>query len=472
MNDDELLALPAAALAAAIAARQTSATRAMRAVLDRAHRVQPALNAFVRIDDEAALAAAERADHALAAGGPVGPLHGVPMAHKDMYDRQGVACGWGSRIGGSVAATSTATVLQRLDAAGAIPFGVLNMAEFAFGPTGHNTHLGHCRNAWNPSRITGGSSSGSGTSVAARANWAALGSDTGGSIRLPAHFCGVVGLKPTTGRVSRAGAMPLSFSMDTVGPLTRTVGDCALLMRIIAGADPRDGTCVGRAVPDYVAECSRPVAGLRIGRPRGYFDEGCDRQVEAVLQASLERFADLGAIVVDVDLPDLTAWNAAGSLVISAEAAAVHRVWLQERPGDYTPQVRARLESGLVVPAAAYIDALRLRGIALEAFSAAVFDRVDVLHAPVFDGPTPTIAETDVGVGPNWGEVLARILRLTRPVNYLGLPALSVPAGFTDDGMPVGMQLIGRPFDESTLFALGAAYERSAALHARRPSAV
>jgi aspartyl-tRNA(Asn)/glutamyl-tRNA(Gln) amidotransferase subunit A len=441
----------------------------MEVTLARANAVQPRLNAFLRIDTDLALDAARLADQDLVRGHVRGPLHGVPMAHKDMYYRKGVASSYGGKIGPTRPAASTATALEKLDRAGAIQFGVLNMAECAFGPTGHNYHYGHCRNAWNPDFITGGSSSGSGTTVAARANFAALGSDTGGSIRLPATFCGTAGIKPTYGRVSRAGAMPLSFTMDTVGPLTRTVEDCALILAAIAGPDERDPTADPRAVPDYMAQLARPVAGLTIGRPRQYFYDGCDPEIAALMEASLEEFRRLGARVIEVDLPDIDSWNAAATMIISAEAAALHGNWLRTRPQDYSAQVRSRLESGLAVPAAAYIDSLRLRGVALAEFCASVFSKVDVLHAPVVGMQTPSIAESDVGGGPTMGALMARITRLTRPGNFLGVPALSVQAGFVDSGMPVGMQLLGRPFDEATLLAVGCAYQRATDHHLRQP---
>jgi aspartyl-tRNA(Asn)/glutamyl-tRNA(Gln) amidotransferase subunit A len=469
VTDNEILNLSCAALARAIAARRVSALKALEATLARAASVQPKLNCLLRLDSELALDAARLADREIARGHARGPLHGVPMAHKDMYHRAGVASSWGGRIGPSRPAPATATALERLDGAGAIQFGVLNMAECAFGPTGHNYHYGHCRNAWDPERITGGSSSGSGTSVAARANFAALGSDTGGSIRLPATFCGTAGVKPTYGRVSRAGAMPLSFSMDTVGPLARTVEDCALILGVLAGQDARDPTTDPRPVPDYMAALARPVAGLTVGRPRQYFYDDCDAEIATQMEASLEVFRKLGARVVDVDLPEMDPWNAAGSMIISAEAAALHGNWLRTRPQDYSPQVRARLESGLAIPAASYIDSLRLRGVALEAFARAVFSKVDVLHAPVVSFQTPTIAETDVAGGPKMSQLLAQVTRLTRPANYLGVPTLSVQAGFTRAGMPVGMQLLGRPFDEATLFALGHAFQSATDFHSRAP---
>ena len=469
MNDAGILELSAAALACAIRAGKVSAVTAMEAALARAQAVQPKLNAFLRIDADLALDGARLADKDLARGHLRGPLHGVPMAHKDMYYRRGVPSSYGGKLGPSRPAPSTATALERLDAAGSIQYGVLNMAEFAFGPTGHNYHYGHCANAWDPARITGGSSSGSGTAVAARASFAALGSDTGGSIRLPAAFCGVSGIKPTYGRVSRAGAMPLSFSLDTVGPLARTVEDCALILRELAGPDARDPTTEAREVPDYMAELRRPVAGLVIGKPRQYFYDGCDAEIVAAMEASLEVFRRLGARVVEVDLPDFEAWNAAATMIIGAEAAAMHGNWLRTRPQDYSPQVRARLEQGMVVPAAAYIDSLRLRGVALREFSEQVFSKVDVLHAPVVAFPTPGIAETDVGGGPKMAALLGQVTRLTRPGNFLGVPALSVPAGFTKAGMPVGMQLQGRPFDEATLFALGHAYQGATDHHRKMP---
>ena len=470
MNDADILELSCAGLAGAIRERRVTAVKAMEATLARAQAVQPKLNAFLRVDAELALDAARLADREVARGQLRGSLHGVPMAHKDMYYRKGVASSYGGKVGPTRPAPSTAAALERLDRAGAIQFGVLSMAECAFGPTGHNYHYGHCRNAWNPDYITGGSSSGSGSAVAARATFAALGSDTGGSIRLPASFCGTSGIKPTYGRVSRAGAMPLSFTMDTVGPLARTVEDCALILAALAGPDPRDPVAEAREVPDYVAQLSRPVAGLVIGRPRQYFYDNCDPEIAAIMEASLETFRKLGAKVVDVDLPDVDSWNAAATMIISAEAAALHGNWMRTRPQDYSAQVRARIESGFAIPAVAYVDSLRLRGAALAEFCDKVFSKVDVLHAPVVGIQTPTIAESDVGGGPKMAALLAQITRLTRPGNYLGVPALSVQAGFAKSGLPVGMQLLGRPFDEARLFALGHAFQGVTDVHKKAPA--
>jgi aspartyl-tRNA(Asn)/glutamyl-tRNA(Gln) amidotransferase subunit A len=454
MSPSEILALSCVELAAAIRARRTTALAAMEAVLERARQVQPKLNCFLRIDEQPALDAAQLADRAPARG----PLHGVPMAHKDMYYRRGVVASCGSKILRERPAPATATVLERLDAAGAIQFGVLNMTEFALGPTGHNWHYGHCRNPWNPERIPGGSSSGAGASVAARANFAGLGSDTGGSIRLPAAFCGTSAIKPTFERVPRAGAMPLSFSLDTVGPLTRTVEDAALIFQVIAG------------LPDPMPDLARPIAGLSIGRPRQYFYDDCDPEIAAAMEVSLEAFRKLGASVVDVDLPDLGVYNSAGGLISASEAAAFHAEWLRTRPGDYSDQVRGRLLHGLAIPAHAYINALRMRATALAEFCDQVFSKVDVLHGPVLSIPTPTVADTDLGWSEHTAQVLARITRLTRPGNYLGLPTVCANAGFTRDGMPIGLQLITRPFDEATALRAGHAFQRATDWHLRAPS--
>jgi aspartyl-tRNA(Asn)/glutamyl-tRNA(Gln) amidotransferase subunit A len=464
-----LNALTLTEVAALIRRREASVTEVLEAVLARAASVQPKLNCFLRIDEETARAAAKLADAELATGRVRGPLHGVPMAHKDMYYREGVPSSCGSRIKGREPERTTATALRRLDAAGAIQFGVLHMAEFAYGPTGHNYHDGHCRNPWNTAHVTGGSSSGAGSSVAARAGFAALGSDTGGSIRLPAALCGITGLKVTYGRVSRAGAMPLSYSMDTIGPLARSAADCALVLGALAGPDPADPTAAGEAVPDYVARLAAPVKGMRVGVPMSYFTEDMDASVGAALTESIKAIESLGCEIVPVALPDMTSIDMAGTHIIAAEAAAIHGNWLRTRPQDYSPQVRARLERGLALPAARYIDALRMRGPALAAFSAAVFAKVDVLHAPCLPIPTPTIADTDVGGSPTMDRTLALMTKFMRPINYLGLPSLAVPCGFLASGLPVGMQFVGRPFAEDVVLRLGHAFQRATDWHKREP---
>jgi aspartyl-tRNA(Asn)/glutamyl-tRNA(Gln) amidotransferase subunit A len=456
------------AVAKAIAEKRLSSHEVTRACLLRIAEWQPKLNAFMAVEAEAALKAADEADAALAKGQMHGPLHGVPLAHKDMYYDAGKVVTCGSKIRRDFVPGITSTALQRLKDAGQIRLGSLQMVEFAYGPTGHNVHYGAVRNPFATDHITGGSSSGSGSAVAARLTFAALGSDTGGSIRMPAHFCGVTGLKTTYGRISRAGAMPLSQSLDTVGPLARTAEDCALLLGLMAGADPEDPTCSTALVPNYTAATSGAIKGMKIGVPTSFYVDDLDAEVAKVLDDTIASLKREGCEIIRVELPDQRQLTAACQLVLATEAAAYHKRWLIERPQDYGPQVLMRLQNGLAIPGVSYLEALRWRGPALAAHVAATA-RVDAVLAPVAPVPAPTIAESDVGNSPGAEAVIQRLTRFTRPINYLGLPSLALPAGFTAKGLPVGMQLIGRSFDEATLLQIGAAFQRATDFHARVP---
>jgi aspartyl-tRNA(Asn)/glutamyl-tRNA(Gln) amidotransferase subunit A len=455
-------------VAQAIAQKQLSSREATQSCLDRITQWQPRLNAFMAIEAEAALAAADAADADLAKGNNRGALHGVPLAHKDMYYEAGKVVTCGSRIRRDFVATTTSTALQRLKDAGTVRLGSLQMAEFAYGPTGHNAHYGPVHNPWGLDHITGGSSSGSGSAVAARLTFAALGSDTGGSIRMPAHFCGVTGLKTTVGRISRAGAMPLSQSLDTVGPLARSVADCALLLGLMAGADPDDPTAVMGPVPDYSAATKASIKGLTIGVPTAFYVDDLDSEVAGILETTIAVLKREGAKVVQVELPDQRQLTAACQLVLAVEAAAFHKRWLIERPQDYGPQVLMRLQNGLAIPGVTYLEAMRWRGPALAAHLAAVAG-VDAVIAPVAPVAAPTIAESDVGNSPDAEAVIQRLTRFTRPINYLGLPSLAITTGFTRSGLPVAMQLIGRSFDEATLLRIGAGFQRATDFHDRVP---
>jgi aspartyl-tRNA(Asn)/glutamyl-tRNA(Gln) amidotransferase subunit A len=460
------------AIAKAIADKQLSSHEVTRACLHRIAQWQPHLNAFMAIEAEAALKAAGEADAALAKGENRGVLHGVPLAHKDMYYDAGKVVTCGSLIRRDFVATTTSTALQRLKDAGSIRLGSLQMAEFAYGPTGHNAHYGAVRNPWAREHITGGSSSGSGSAIAARLTFAALGSDTGGSIRMPAHFCGVTGLKTTYGRVSRAGAMPLSQSLDTVGPLAQTAEDCALLLGLMAGADPEDLTASSAPVPDYVAAARASIKGLKIGVPTSFYVDDLDPDVARILDETIAVLKREGADIVKVELPDQRQLSAASQIVIAVEATAFHKRWLIERPQDYGPQVLMRLQNALAIPGVTYLEAMRWRGAALAAHVAAT-SKVDAVIAPVAPIPAPTIAESDVGNTPGAEAVIQRLTRFTRPVNYLGLPSLAIPSGFAkgglESGLPVAMQLIGRSFDEATLLTIGAAFQRATDFHAKVP---
>ena len=472
IRNDDLALEDLTAIADAIAEGRITSVEATEACLARIEAWQPRTNAFLRVYREKALAQAKAMDAELAAGRSHGPLHGVPMAHKDMYYRKGEVSTGGSAIRRDWTAPATATVLGKLDAAGVVELGFLNMAEFAAGPTGHNVHHGHCRNPWDPTRVTGGSSSGSGASVAARMVYGALGSDTGGSIRLPAAACGVVGMKATYGRVSRAGAVARSWSLDHVGPLTRTVRDNARMLSVIAGHDPDDSTTSEKPVPDYEALLDGGVAGLRIGLalPK----EGLaplDAKIGAAIQAAADALGRLGAKVSTVTLPDFTALYRAAEVMVKCEAAAMHRPWMEKTPELYANQVRTRMEAGFFIPATQYIDALRLRAHFVKEFLSTAMEGVDAVLLPAIPFPLPTIEETDTETkgGPAVLKMVAGFTGLTRPFNTLGIPALSVPCGFDVNGAPIGMQLVGRPFEEAMLYRIGHAYQGATDFHKRVP---
>ena len=466
VSDPALLSL--SEVAAQIRDRTLSSVEATQALLSRIEKWQPKLNAFVRIEAEEALDAARAADAQLAKSGPKGSLHGVPMAHKDMYYFKGKPAGCGSKVREGFIAPDTSTAIKHLQNAGAIRIGALHMAEFAYGPTGHNAYLGPACNPWNTAHITGGSSSGSAAAVAARLTYAALGSDTGGSIRMPAHFCGVTGLKVSYGRVSRANALPLSFTLDTVGPLARSADDCALIAELIFGADPLDPVTDNAPAWDKGAT-ERPVSSLRIGIPKSFYVDDLESDVAAALDATIKTFEKLGAKIVTVDLPDQTAVAAAALVVLAVEATSFHAPWMRTRAQDYTPQVRNRLENGLAYSAVEYLEALRWRGPALAAHLEAIGD-VDVVIAPASRAVAPKIADTDVGGGPNADELVVAMMRFMRPINYLGVPVLVAPVAHSAAGMPIGLQLIGRPYGDETLVALGRAFQKVTDEHLRIPA--
>jgi aspartyl-tRNA(Asn)/glutamyl-tRNA(Gln) amidotransferase subunit A len=467
-SDPALMTLAQAAQA--IRARQLSSVEATQAALARIARWQPRLNCFIALDAEGALTQAAALDADLARGHIRGALHGVPLAHKDMFYRTGRISTCGSEIRRHWRASTTATVLARLDGGGAVDLGTLNMSEFAAGPTGHNEHFGHCRNPHNPAHVTGGSSSGSGAAVAARLVYGALGSDTGGSIRLPAAANGVIGLKPTYGRVSRYGAMPRAWSLDHVGTLTRTAEDCALMMAAIAGHDPNDGAISHEPVPDFAAGLKDGIKGLRVGVVADAHDAPVDPEVRGALAASLDVLRALGAQTVPVRLSHLKQWYDFAEIIAKCEGATVHARWLRERPQDYSGHVRTRIEAGLVLPATRYLEALSQRGRHLAEFLAKVMAPVDVIHCPAIPIPIPTIAETDLeGTGEAVLALVGRITQFTRPFNFLGLPVISVPCGFTRNGLPVAFQVAAKPFAEPLLLRVAHSYQMATEFHERVP---
>ncbi len=460
MQATQLHELTLSDAAALVRARRVSPVELTRAMLARIERLDSQLTSYITVTAEAALAAAEQAEQAARAG-EERPLLGVPLALKDLFDTAGVRTTGGAKILAERVPQRDATAVARLRRAGAVLLGKLNMHEFAFGVSTANPHFGTCRNPWDPSRIPGGSSGGSGAALAAGLCYGSLGSDTGGSIRIPAALCGVTGLKPTYGRVSRAGVLPLSWSLDHAGPMARTVRDVALLLTVIAGHDPADPASATVPVPDFTAGLEDGVRGVRVGLPRPYFFEQLEEDVARAVEAAVDVLRTEGAEVHEVSVPHLDVAAAAFAPIISAEAAAYHQRWLRERPQDYGEDVRQRLLQGLLYPAVDYVKAQRARRRVLGGFLATLRE-VDVLITPTVPVTAPPIPGPAVAT-PN------PLTRCTFPLNLTGLPALSLPCGFDRQGLPVGLQIIGRPFDEATVLRVGHTYQRLTDWHTRRP---
>ena len=465
----EIPDLDLTAVAGEIRSRRISSLEATEACLARAERLAGRLNCFIALDADAARVQARQADEALSTGKVVGPLHGVPMAHKDLFSRENGVATCGSRILDGVRGTETATVLERLARAGAVDIGRLHMGEFAAGGTGHNLHFGDCLNPWDTDYSPGGSSSGSASAVAARLVYGSLGTDTGGSLRWPAALCGLTTIRPTGGRVSLHGVMPRTWSLDTVGPLVRSVRDCALMLDVIAGADPRDPDCSALPVPDHVEALGASVAGLRLGVPDSGSAPDVDPETRTALSAALDVFRNEGLSIVDIEIPGVDLMFDLCELISRFEAAALHRSRLTERGDDYAPYIREHLESGLAISAADYLDAMRLRTGTIKDFMRSVFSRVDAVVLPSYPGRAPTMAECDplrpAGVEEFW----ATYPRFTRPLSLPGIPVMSCPIGFGSNGIPLGMQMAARPYAETTLFSLGAAFQRATDWHRRAP---
>ncbi|HUF92080.1 MAG TPA: amidase [Candidatus Limnocylindria bacterium] len=466
MSESAVADLTLSDVAEAVRLRKVSAVEVTQACLDRIARFDPALRAFITVDADGALAAAKAAD---AAPAPRGPLHGVPVAFKDLCHVRGLPTSCGTKTAEYFSADPECTAVARLRAAGAIVLGKLNMSELALGPFGDNAHHGDVQNPWKPGYAAGGSSSGSAAAVAARLAFGALGSDTGGSIRLPAACCGIVGLKPTYGRVSRAGAMALSWSVDHLGPMTRTVRDAALMLGVIAGHDPRDATSSRRPVGDFLTALDRPLAGVRVGIPDNYYFDGVAADVETAARVAAGTLESAGARVHTLRIPDPAIMADVSNILARCESAVVHARVARERPHELQPAVRGRLEVGFHVSAFDYLQAARLRARLAREFVTEVFAEVDVLLAPAIPAPAPRLDDAKAGTVDAVMTRMARFSRLTRPFNGLGLPALSLPCGWSAAGLPLAVQVIGRPFDEARVLAVSAAIEREGAQHARRP---
>lgn len=461
MSGDELCAASLSVVAGLIERREVSPVEVTAATLERIERLEPDLNAFITVMADEALAAARLAESEIGAGTYRGPLHGVPVSLKDLYYTRGVRTTAGSRVLRDFFPSTDATVTMRLRQAGAIIVGKNNMAEFAYGET-HPDH-GDSHNPWNLEYGTNGSSGGSAAAVAAGLGYGSMGSDTGGSIRLPAAFCGVVGIKPTYGRVSRAGVVPLSWSLDHAGPITRNVRDNAMILSVVAGFDEADATSVPLPVPDYAADIDTLSKGLRVGVISGE-GSGLTGDVRASIGRAVALLEGIGCEARPVEQPYAREAVQALFAILYPEASTFHLRWLRKRPEDYTANTRERLELGALLPGRIYVRALRARQTIARAYARLLSD-VDVLLTPAAPFPSYRLdsAGTQMSVpDPQAAESMSGLITFSGPFDLTGLPALSVPVAMTGEGLPIGVQFVGRPFAEPELYKVAHAFEQTA----------
>jgi aspartyl-tRNA(Asn)/glutamyl-tRNA(Gln) amidotransferase subunit A len=443
--------------AAALREGRISSTELVAEALERIERLDPTLRAFIAVTADSARESARRADEELAAGQSRGPLHGIPAAVKDVFATRGAPTTGGSKIFEDRQLRYDSAVVERLEAAGAILLGKLNLHELAYGITSQNPHFGAVRNPWDVERSPGGSSGGAGAAVACGMVFAAMGTDTGGSIRIPASFCGTVGLKPTFGRVSCYGMMHLGFSLDHAGPLARSVRDAALILNVIAGGDSRDPASSRRPVEDYVPKEGCSIRGLRVGVPENFFFENLDPEVEGAVRGAIARAESLGARICPVRVPDIAALNAAGRMILLAEASALLEPHMTERH-RFGADVLALLDQGRLIPATDYVNAQRLRRVLQQEFQK-LWSTADCLMTPTTPMDAPLIGAPAVALGGCQEDVRLAATRLVRAFNALGIPALSMPCGLTSRGLPIGLQIAGPPFSEALILGAGAALE-------------
>ena len=468
MDELEISYMSAGDLSRLVSKKEVSPVEIIEAHLSRIQATEPVLNSFITLMAEEARGSARQAEREIQAGKYRGPLHGIPVGLKDLYNTRGVRTTSGSRIFDNFVPAEDCTVAVRFREAGAILLGKLNMHQFALGPTGENPDYGHMHNPWNPEMVSGGSSGGSGSAVAAGQCTITTGSDTGGSIRIPAALCGIVGLKPTYGLVSRYGLTPLSWSLDHPGPMVRTVEDAALAMNAIAGYDPKDVASANVTVPDYTESLTEDIRGLRIGVPKEYFEAPLDPEVRQSVQNALSQFESMGAEVREVSFPMFEQSQAISTAVLLAEAAAYYRD-IVEKDGDkvYEP-VRLRLQAGLFITAADYLRAQQARSL-FDRETRKLLKEVDLLAGPTEPVTAPKLLAGTVIAGEQEIGTVGALTQYTRPFNINGFPAISVPCGFSNSGLPIGLQLAGRPFDETTVLKAAYAYERATDWHKRRP---
>jgi aspartyl-tRNA(Asn)/glutamyl-tRNA(Gln) amidotransferase subunit A len=466
---EELISRSISDLAPLLQKRAISPVELFDATLQRIHRLQPKLNSFITITEEEGRQAAVRAEDEIQHGHYRGPLHGIPISIKDLFATRGVRTTAGSKILGNWIPDHDATAVAKLHDAGMVLVGKTHMHEFAYGVTNDNPHYGPARNPWDPTRVPGGSSGGSAAAVASSQCAASLGSDSGGSIRTPAAVCGVVGLKPTYGRVSRYGAIPLAWSLDHVGPLTKSVDDAAIMLAAIAGPDPMDPTASSQPLPDYCKEMLGSIRGLRLGVPRQYFFEHVDPEIQKLVSAAIGQLENMGAMRVEVDIPDLENCAAMEAHITLAEATSYHEPHLKKQADDYGPGVRTNLEAGRYLLATDYVKSQRARTLLQRHFNEA-FKRAEVIVSPTLPALPPLVGDVWVQSGDLREHVIDAFLRFNIPYDLTGFPAISVPCGFSSAGLPIGLQIAGRAFQEATILKVARAHEQSTDWHLARPA--
>jgi len=439
--------------------------------LNRIERFNGKLNAFITITAESALAEARAAESEIQRGDWRCPVHGIPIALKDIVDTAGVRTTAASELFKDRIPTEDAEVVRRLKAAGAVFLGKLNLHEFAYGGSSVVSYFGPVCNPWDPTRSAGGSSGGSAAAVSARLCYAAIGTDTGGSIRQPASYCGIVGLKPTYGRVSARGVIPLSWSLDHVGPMTRSTNDAGLMLQAIAGYDQGDLASINWPIPDYIASISNGSKSLRLGIPRKYFWEKMDPEIEAAMEVALSVLKKVTASLRDIPPmatdASYSSWTGPYGVVFTAESSAYHKDYVEKSPQLYQPATLKRLRVGAEVTAATYIKSRREME-QLRRLISQMFGNVDALITPTVRIPPFSISDLQVDLDTVRARELA-MLHNTRVLNLTGLPTISVPCGFTSKGLPIGMQITGRAGDEATVLRLAHAYEQATDWHKREP---
>lgn len=463
MND--LLALSLTELSQRIKAREVSPVDVANASLERVAATEGQLNAYVLVLEEEARAAAKKAEDEISKGNWRGPLHGVPVAVKDLFDLAGTATTSSSRQRTNWMADRDSAVVEILREAGAVILGKTHTHEFAAGIMTPTT-----RNPWDVQRTPGGSSGGSGATVASCGAFMGIGTDTGGSIRIPASVCGIVGLKPTFGRVSRYGSTPLSWGLDHTGPLVRTVEDAAVSLQVLAGYDARDPGTLYEKVPDFSESLGKGVKGLRVGVPSNYFFDHINPEVETTVREALAKLESLGAELVEVSIPMAELMGALHFGILLPEASAYHRHMLRDTPDLYGEDVRVFLEAGELMLATDYVRAQQMRNLLQQEFKR-IYEQIDVMVAP----SVPTVAVPADTETVTWDDgteepMVSVYTRYATPANLTGIPALNVTCGFSSEGLPIGMQVMGRPLEENTVLQVGAAYEAATDWHTRRPA--